>query len=137
MTAPSGTAGNALTLSTKMVILDSGNVGIGTTGPGYPLDVTGTIRASGEIISTNSNQFRMVQGNYGSFFRNDGADTYLLLTASADQYGSWNTLRPFRMNNATGDIYLQSAGTGLYARASDIGIGIGTTGRVKAVCSKW
>jgi hypothetical protein len=31
--------------------------------------------------------FRAVAGNFGSFFRNDGADTYILLTASGDVYG--------------------------------------------------
>ena len=29
----------------------TGNVGIGTTGPGYKLDVTGTIRATGDVIA--------------------------------------------------------------------------------------
>lgn len=83
-----------------------GNVGIGTTGPGYSLDVTGTVRASGEIISTNVNQFRAIAGSYGTFLRNDGTATYLLLTASGDQYGTWNALRPFHYNNASGNVVI-------------------------------
>lgn len=48
-------------------------------------------------------QFRMVHGNYGAFFRNDGANTYMpLLTNSGDPYGQWNGLRPLYFNNATG-----------------------------------
>jgi hypothetical protein len=76
--------------------LDGGNVGIGDTTPSTKLDV------NGEITSQSANAFRMVQGSYGAFWRNDGSDTYLLLTASADQYGSWNSLRPFHVANATG-----------------------------------
>jgi hypothetical protein len=35
-------------------------------------------------------------------------DTYLLLTKTGDQYGNWNDLRPLRINNATGNVYLSS-----------------------------
>ncbi len=91
---------------TAMMIDSGGNVGIGNIAPGQKLDVTGNIRSSGAIISTYSDAFRMVQGSYGSFFRNDGSDTYLLLTNASDQYGSWNSLRPFRVNNASGKLYV-------------------------------
>jgi long-tail fiber proximal subunit len=89
-----------------MFIRADGNVGIGNAAPGYPLDVTGAIRASGALISTNANQARMISGNYGVIHRNDGTNYYILLTASGDQYGSWNTLRPFRINDASGDVFL-------------------------------
>ena len=58
--------------------------------------------STGEIITTNMNPFRMVYGNYGAFWRNDGSNTYLLLTASGDQYGSWTNARPLTVNNSTG-----------------------------------
>ena len=46
-TAPSGTAGNAVTNTDRMVILNNGNVGVGTTSPAYLLDVASTMNASG------------------------------------------------------------------------------------------
>src|SRR3989338_6361072 len=39
MTAPSGAADSAISWTNALNILNSGNVGIGTTSPGYPLDV--------------------------------------------------------------------------------------------------
>ena len=96
----------------------NGYVGVNNNSPVYQLDVNGKIRANNEIISSSANAFRMVYGNYGAFFRNDGANTYLLLTASGDQYGTWNTLRPFSVNNSTG---LVSMSNGLSVNKITIG----------------
>ncbi|ENW0002371.1 tail fiber protein, partial [Escherichia coli] len=43
---------------------------------------------------------------YGALWRNDGAKTYLLLTNQGDVYGGWNTLRPFAIDNATGELVI-------------------------------
>jgi hypothetical protein len=84
----------------------AGNVGIGSATPAQKLEVVGNVRASGEFISTNANQARFIQGDYGLIHRNDGTNYYMLLTDAGDQYGSWNSLRPFRINDPTGDIFL-------------------------------
>lgn len=72
--------------------------------------VTGTLRSNSEIQTTSQNAFRAVSGNYGFFIRNDGSNTYFLLTNSGDQYGNWNSLRPLSINNSTG---LVTFGNGL------------------------
>lgn len=102
----------------RMRIQPNGFIGISNTSPAYALDITGGLRTTSEIISTNQNQLRMIYGNYGAIWRNDGSNTYLLLTASGDQYGSWNALRPFTVNNASGVV--------------SIGNGLAVTGNVAA-----
>lgn len=64
--------------------------------------VPGSVSAAGAFTAHNANAFRMVQGNYGAFWRNDGGNTYLLVTASGDQYGSCTDARPISVNNSTG-----------------------------------
>jgi hypothetical protein len=93
-----------------MRIKSSGNVGIGSTSPSAKLDVAGNIKTSGELISTSANALRMVYGQYGTFFRNDGTNTWFLITNQNDQYGNFNSLRPLTINNATGRV---TVGNGL------------------------
>ena len=73
------------------------------------LDITGKLETYGEIrggLNNSTGQFRAAYGNYGFFIRNDGSDTYFLLTNSGDPYGSWNGLRPMTISNATGHVTL-------------------------------
>jgi hypothetical protein len=67
---------------------------------------TMSIRAVSEIVATggatSGGQFRAINGNYGVIFRNDGSNFYLLSTNTGDQYGSWNTFRPFAFSLSTG-----------------------------------
>ncbi len=102
----------------RMSILNNGNVGIGTSNPLTKLEV------NGEVTSTNPNSFRSVFGSYGSFIRNDGNSTYFLLTNAGDQYGSYNSFRPFSINNVNGNsqlgdhaLFVQHGGN----------VGVGTT----------
>jgi len=70
---------------------------------------SGALKLKGELQSTldaGYGQVRMVHGNYGAIWRNDGANTYLLFTDSGNQYGSWNSLRPFIINDSTGGVTL-------------------------------
>lgn len=91
------------------------------------MSVAGNIKNTGEIQSETTNSYRHVYGNYGTFWRNDGNDLYLMLTDSGDQYGSYNSLRPLTVDLPTGvcdisgsaletESYLSS--TGVYPRVS-------------------
>ncbi|MEJ1604177.1 tail fiber protein, partial [Escherichia coli] len=60
--------------------------------------------ATDEIVARGGNQIRMIGGEYGALWRNDGAKTYLLLTNKGDVYGEHNALRPFAVDNATGEL---------------------------------
>lgn len=90
----------------------TGYVGINTNSPSYTLDVngtgrfTGTLISNGEIQSTNNNSYRIVAGSYGTFFRNDGSGLYLLKTASGDAFGSYDSSRPFSLNFASNNLTL-------------------------------
>ncbi|EEW5755508.1 TPA: tail fiber protein [Escherichia coli] len=72
--------------------------------------LTGGLTSSGEIISKYANGFRIAYGSFGFFIRNDGSNTYFMLTASGDTLGSWNGLRPITINNTSGAV---SIGNGL------------------------
>lgn len=85
-------------------------------------DISGVkIYANDEIVARGANQIRMIGGDYGALWRNDGAKTYLLFTAKGDQYGGWNNLRPFMIDNATGEFTIGTtlnAGRGVNGNAS-------------------
>ncbi|KAB0913073.1 phage tail protein [Cronobacter sakazakii] len=68
--------------------------------------VSGFVRARGEIQSLSANSMRIVYGNYGTFWRNDGDNLYLMLTNSGDQYGSYNSLRSFTVSLSTGRVLI-------------------------------
>jgi hypothetical protein len=55
---------------------------------------------------------RYVGGVYGSGWRNDGANTYLLVTAASAPLGIYNGLRPFYFNNATGAVTIDGTAAG-------------------------
>ncbi|EPH7218870.1 phage tail protein [Serratia marcescens] len=70
--------------------------------------LTGTLKTSAEIQSTHIDNYRMVGGGFGSFWRNDGNRLYLLLTNENDQYGTFNNLRPFSVDVRTGAAAFES-----------------------------
>lgn len=85
---------------------------------------TGELRWENQIQVTVADSFRSVFGSYGVIHRNDGSDYYILLTASGDQYGSWNSLRPFRISLNTGQMFF---GNGVSITGN-----LGITGRTDA-----
>lgn len=68
--------------------------------------VNGTLKVNGEVQTTSANSFRSVYGNFGTFWRQDGKTLYLMLTDSGNQYGTFNALRPFQVDIATGNIIM-------------------------------
>lgn len=75
----------------------------------YKLLVNGKIKSVDEVVSTSA--FRIAKGNYGVLMRNDGTSYYMLLTNSGQaEVGTWNSLRPFIVDLATGNVDLVQAG---------------------------
>ncbi|QPI45202.1 tail fiber protein [Pectobacterium aroidearum] len=60
--------------------------------------------ATGELQLSAANGLRLNYGDYGVIFRNDGYRFYILLTNKGDKKGSFNSLRPFDINLATGEL---------------------------------
>lgn len=72
-------------------------------------DVIGAVkksgdRMSGELGSTYTDTYRIVAGQYGTFWRNDGNALYLMLTKAGDQWGTFNNLRPLAVSTSDGSI---------------------------------
>jgi hypothetical protein len=84
LTAPSGTAGDAISFSQVMTLDASGNLGVGTTSPSVRLDVNGSMRigfsASGQSITAfNGDQTNQQQ----IFMKMVGTDGQLFVTRAA------------------------------------------------------
>ena len=112
---------DTLTLGGKVAVSNTLSV---TSGG---LSVAGSITSTGEILSNTTNSFRLIYGDYGAFWRNDGRDLYLMLTAAGDPTGSYNSLRPLTVDFATGvcdisgsalETETNLANTGIYPSAS-------------------
>ncbi|EOG5521107.1 phage tail protein [Cronobacter turicensis] len=80
-----------------------------TVAAGNDSRIVGAVQRSGdemtgELKTTAANSFRMKQGGRASFWRFDGTTQYLMFTKLNDADGTYNELRPFSINAATGDI---------------------------------
>jgi len=58
----------------------------------------------GEVWSEVGNNYRLVAGNRGAFWRFDGNDHYLMFTNDGDPHGGYNNLRPLIADFATGKL---------------------------------
>ncbi|MCK3407824.1 tail fiber domain-containing protein, partial [Escherichia coli] len=67
---------------------------------------TKIVHSNGQYISTNADNYRIIYGNYGTFWRNDSVKLYLMSTAENDKLGTWNSYRPFIYNLTSGDVQL-------------------------------
>jgi hypothetical protein len=124
-TSNSGTGGE------RMRIINDGNVGIGTSSPGYKLDVYTSDQTIARFAGTNSSQIvrfgntaaaqftdliMSVDNGQGEIFRNGSANSSY---GGASSLNIWNSNGPiaFHPNNTTNAMFLSSAGN----------LGIGTT----------
>ena len=64
---------------------------------------------SGELINTNYSSYRIVNGSYGTFWRNDGSSLYLMITNANDPYGTYNDFRPFQVRFSDGLVILNNS----------------------------
>ncbi|HEI0274195.1 TPA: tail fiber protein [Escherichia coli] len=108
-TSPSYTANKptGLTDGTVYVIYSSHIKPTATDVGALPItggNLNGGLTATGEIISKSANGLRIAYGNYGFFIRNDGSNTYFMLTDSGNSLGTYNSLRPLSINNANGAV---------------------------------
>ena len=90
-TSDANSLGFSTSNSTRLLITSAGNVGIGTTSPGYKLHNTGTSRLEGRVtLGGNVNNF--IQGNgsslefksNGDYFFNKGASTQLTILSNGN-----------------------------------------------------
>lgn len=66
--------------------------------------IGGDLTVNGKL-ATKYPDFRIAYGTYGFILRNDGANTYFLVTdAGQAAAGSWNGLRPLYFNNSNGQV---------------------------------
>ena len=107
---------DTLTLGGKVNI--SNNLTVAAGG----MSVAGGIKNTGEIQSESYNSYRLVSGNYGTFWRNDGNALYLMLTNSGDQYGSYNDFRPLSVDLATGVCTISGSALATESGLSSTGI---------------
>lgn len=87
--------GSGNTITTKYVTVDTGQT------------ISGVKTFSSEQRFSAQNGFRLINGNYGTIFRKDNSDFYILLTDSGNATtGNYNTLRPFRIVLSSGEVFL-------------------------------
>ncbi|WP_258538296.1 phage tail-collar fiber domain-containing protein [Enterobacter mori] len=80
--------------------------------------MSGVLKVSAEVQSTSANSFRIAYSDYGTFWRNDGYNLYLMLTNKGDAYGGYNALRPLRVSLETGALQSETpltVGNTIYA----------------------
>ena len=79
---------------------------------------SGYLRSTGEMQTSSANSYRIAYGDYGTFWRNDGYNLYLMLTNKGDAYGAYNAIRPLRISLETGALQSETpltVGNTIYA----------------------
>ena len=106
--APNGVKvnGKDMVRSVDGVVADNaGNVQLNAVHKSGDETIGGAKTFTSEIkVQGSPNAYRIVGASYGSFWRQDEKNLYLMLTDAGDPTGAWNNLRPFMLDLATGAI---------------------------------
>lgn len=114
-----GTAGSAT--ASRMVIGANGCVSIGTITIGDQLNIVG-------LGANGFGQLRIVEQNYGAFFRMDTGSLYLMTTNLGDPWGSWKTPFPLQIDLASCAVAIGAAAPNA-ANALTVGGNVNITGQ--------
>ena len=125
-TAPSGTANSAATITPRFTVDNTGNVGIGTTGPSYKLEVNGGVQAGGKVTyekaagSLDTTGYAVAglvtgyNGNSSGFtftcFGNTG-DYQRVVYSCYNAAGTWNTQKVIDEGTNDFDVTASANGT--------------------------
>ena len=126
-TAPSGTAGGALTFTAAMTLDTSGQLLIGTTTSStFKLDVVGTARVSGNSTFGGSISASSSISTSGNFILDSSASAKLVIGsrsagANFDIYNQFNILR---INNTLVDVFTVTSGAASFNGTLTLGTGL-------------
>lgn len=95
-----GSHGIQVTSEDNVIPLGNGVVNLGLSGAKWKNVYATTL--NGTVHSTTANAFMAQCGGYTCTLRNDGSDTYLLMSAKDGTPGTWTDARPLQINNSTG-----------------------------------
>ena len=112
-----GVALTPLTLQASSFTFDTGNVGIGTTSPGYKLDVLGDSRFTGTISGNSNFELTNASGPYVLVGEGTGASQYGVMDWDATNNRLRIATQPYAFGANGGQINLTTGGS----------VGIGTT----------
>ncbi|VWC36396.1 putative phage tail protein [Burkholderia lata] len=101
-----------VSVTKRLVVGDVGDDGRNAIQAGGNATFKGGV-TSRELDAGGAN-FRMTCGDYGTFWRNDSTNVYLLSTKKGDPDGTFNDYRPFTLNLETGRVTIDALGSGTY-----------------------
>ena len=124
--APSGTAGNAISFTQAMTLDANGRLGIGTTSPGYRLDIGGTASSTLGFTSTGATAYSEIyfNRNTSTTMAYIGVGVNSTVSSNGDEFVIQNNL------SAGNIVFRTNGGAGATERmriTSGGNIGIGTT----------